>query len=203
MEYEIKIKTGYDKNIFYKENNKLDITNNSDILSMYPVSIELRKYEEEQDGELIADITGYYFDLDYMLNEGISKFEVFDGYSGETYDLYEALFEDEEYREEIETFNQNLFYLSDIYVKEEYRQEGYFTMLINQLDEILQYVAKLNVGVIATRIYEYETCDKMDSIEHLSKGEKQKLKDNLTNTFINADYKFLENDNNYLVKVLY
>ena len=26
---------------------------------------------------------------------------------------------------------------------------------------------------------------------------------NLTNTFINADYKFLENDNNYLVKVLY
>lgn len=36
MEYELKIKTGYNKNIFYKENNKLDITNNSDILSMYP-----------------------------------------------------------------------------------------------------------------------------------------------------------------------
>ena len=203
MKYEIKIKTGYDKNIFYKENNKLDIISNSYTLSMYPVLIELRKYEKEQRGELIAEITGYYFDLDYMLNENISKFEIFDSGSGETYELYEALFDNDELLEEIETINQNIFYISDIYVSEEYRQEGYFTMIINQLDEILQYIAKLNVGVIATRIYEFETCDKIDSIEHLTKEEKETLKNKITNTLINADYKILEKDTNYLVKVLY
>ena len=203
MKYEIKIKTGYDKNIFYKENSKLDITSNSYTLSMYPVLIELRKYEEEQSGELIADITGYYFDLDYMLNESISKFEIFDSESGEIYELYEALFDNDELLEEIETINQNIFYISDIYVSEEYRQAGYFTMIINQLDEILQYIAKLNVGVIATRIYEYETCDKIDSIEHLTKAEKEILKNKIINTLINADYKILEKDTNYLVKVLY
>lgn len=203
MKYEIKIKTGYDKNIFYKENNKLDIISNSYTLSMYPVLIELRKYEKEQRGELIAEITGYYFDLDYMLNENISKFEIFDSGSGETYELYEALFDNDELLEEIETINQNIFYISDIYVSEEYRQAGYFTMIINQLDEILQYIAKLNVGVIATRIYEFETCDKIDSIEHLTKEEKETLKNKITNTLINADYKILEKDTNYLVKVLY
>ena len=203
MEYEIKTKIGYNKNLFYKENNKLNITNNLETLSMYPVSIELRKYNEEQEGELIAEVTGYYFDLDYMLNEGISIFEIFDSESVETYELYEALFEDEEYVEEIESFNQNLFYLSDIYVNEEYRKEGYFTMLINQLDEILKYIAKLNVGLIATRIYEYQTCDKIDAIEYLNKEEKEVLKDKLTNTLINADYKILENNTNYLVRVLY
>lgn len=76
-------------------------------------------------------------------------------------------------------------------------------MLVNQLEEILKYVVKLNVGVIATRIYDFETLDQIDSFELLSNPEKENLKKRLTNVFIDNDYNILEHDNHYLVKVLY
>ena len=76
-------------------------------------------------------------------------------------------------------------------------------MLVNQLEEILKYVVKLNVGVIATRIYDFETFDQIDNIELLSEQEKENLKKKLTNVFIDNDYNILEHDNHYLVKVLY
>ena len=205
-EFEIKIDTGYYKNYFFKEDNKLAITNNAYELSIYPVKIELRTCkdkESNQTGDLIATVLGYYFDMNFMLNEGIPLFDIFDGESQETYELYEALFKNHEYKENLNVFNPNLFYLYDIFVEDDYRQEGYCTLLINQLDEILQYVAKLNVGVIATKIYEFESIDKIDSIEHLTKKEKLELNKKLKNIFINNNYECLENNNDNLVKVIY
>ena len=202
-QYQIKVKTGYENNIFFKVNNQLDIVGNVENLAMTPVKIELRTFEEEQDGKLIASIYGYYFDMEYMCNEKIEPFEIFDGYSSDTYELYEALFEDNEYKEELEVFNPNLFYLDNIFIEEEYRQENYCTMLINKLDEILKYVAKLNVGVIATLIYSYETIDEIDEIESLTKEEKEILKQKLKKIFIENDYVIIDNKDDYLVKVLY
>ena len=206
MDY-FKIQVNHDnyRNIFFMKNKKMDITSNIDNLAIHPVKIDLFSYnlENEKNGDLIASITGYYFDMEFMENEGISLFPIFDGDSQEFYELYEALFENDDYRDELEVINENLFYLSDIYVYEEYRQEGYFTMLVNQLEEILKYVVKLNVGVIATRIYDFETIDQIDNIELLSEQEKENLKKKLTNVFIDNDYNILEHDNHYLVKVLY
>lgn len=201
-EFQIKVISGYEKNIFFKEDNQLDIVGNIDNLSMYPIKIELRTYEEEQDGELIATIYGYYFDMDYIYNQNISPFEIFDSYSQDTYELYEALFKDNQYKEELEVFNPNLFYLDNIFVEENYRQYGYCKMLVNQLDEILKYIAKLNVGIIVTEIYSFETNDEIDPIEELTDTEKQQLNQKLKNLFINNDYLFIENNDNYLVKVL-
>lgn len=205
QEFQIKVQSGYQHNIFLTKNNRLNITENIDTIGMYPVKIELRTYKEDQDGDIIATIYGYYFDIEYLNNENISPLEVFDAYSQETYDLYEALFRNDEYKEELEIFNPNLFYVSNIFVEEEYRQLGYCKMLVNQLDEILKYVAKLNVGIIATDIYSFETIDEIDPIEELTKEEKQELEQKLTNLFLDNDYTIIENDNNdeYLVKVLY
>lgn len=204
-EFEIKVNTGYGKNLFYRKDGKLDITGDLD-LTMTPVNIQLKKYEDEEsekDGEIIAEIYGYYMDLDYIQEENISLLDSFDWFSQELYDLYEVLFTDDEYREEFDVlFNPNLFYVSEIYVQEEYRQQGYATMLIDKLDQILRYVAKLNVGVIATELHEFETIDNIDSIEELSDKEKQELQDKLKNILINNGYAVASANNNYLVKVL-
>lgn len=74
-------------------------------------------------------------------------------------------------------------------------------MLIDKLDDTLMYVAKLNVGVIAIHIYQYEILDHIDSIEELTEQEK-KLNKSLINMFIDNDYMLLENTDNYLVKLL-
>lgn len=196
-EFTIKVETGYENNIFYKKNNKLDIIENMELLSMYPVTIELRKYKEERDGELIATIYGNYFDLDYMCNENIPLFEIFDGIDQATYDLYEVLFDEEDYKEEFEIFNPNLFYLTNIIVEEKYRKQGYAKMLINSLEEILLYVAKLNIGVIATELYG------ITYNENLSKEEKTKLNNKMKDLLIENDYYLAETNNNYLVKPIY
>ena len=205
-EFEIKINTEFGKNLTYKKDGELDITGDYLELTMLPVDIQLKKYEDEEsgkEGELIAGIYGYYMDMDYIYDQNISLFESFDWYSGELYDLYEVLFEDGEYKEEFDVlFNPNLFYVSEIYVNEKYINEDYTTMLINKLDEILRYIAKLNVGVIATELHESKIMDNIDRIEELSEKEKQESPSELKNILINNGYVIASANNNYLVKVL-
>ena len=68
---------------------------------MYQIKIELRTAKENQEGELIATITGYYFDINFMENKGVFKFDIFDSYNQEIYELYEALFVDDVYLEDL------------------------------------------------------------------------------------------------------
>lgn len=199
-EFEIKVHTGYENNLFFKENGELNITENIETLSMYPVRIELKKYTEES--KLIGTIYGYYFDIDFMENEKIPLFEIFDSISQEIYDLYEVLFKDNDYREEYEVFNPNLFYLSDIWVENEYRQEGYAKMLLDKLDQILRYVAKLNVGVIATELYSKDAVDNIVDVD-LTNEEKIEIIDKVKNILLDNDYMVSNQNDNYLIKVVY
>lgn len=204
-EFNVKVINNTNNNLFYKDGDRLDICSSIDDIAMNCVRIELRKSVEEEgiEGDLIASISGYYFDIDYMNNEGIPLMEIFDSIDQSIYDLYVAMFDGEEYKDEFNVFNSNLFYLDNIFVEEEYRQEGYASMLINSLEDILLYVAKLNVGVIVTEIYNFETFDNIDSIESLDEDIRDEINNKLRKLFINNEYFTCSDDENYLVKVIY
>ena len=69
MDY-FKIQVNHDnyRNFFSMEDKKLDITGNVDNLSIHPVKLDLFSYdlENEKNGDLIASIIGYYFDMEFM-----------------------------------------------------------------------------------------------------------------------------------------
>lgn len=203
-EFMIDTKVGYNKMLFTKKNNKLDLLDNFDLLAAYPIKINLLKvndYEDESKNELVATIVGYYFDLDYMREEKISLFEIFDGIDQNIFDMYTTLFDKEEYKSEFDVINENLFYLDTIFIEENYRCEGLCKMIVEQLYDILRYILKLNVGVIATSIYPYETTNHIDSIESLSSKEKENLNNKLLKLFKDNHYKESNSDNNYLVRI--
>ena len=119
-------------------------------------------------------------------NEGILSLDVFDIYNQETYDAYEVLFRDNDYKEELEVFNPNLFLLSEIMIEKDYRRQGYGTILITQLYEILKYVAKLNVGIISV-------------VPYISENEE--LLNKMNNMFLSNGYKCVDDNKEYLYKV--
>lgn len=200
--YCIRVKSGYGEATFFGVKDRFDIVESVDEVAMIPVNIELTTYNDtDDDRDLIATVYGYYFDLEYMYQENIHPFQVFDAYSQDTYELYGALFDDGQYKDKFEPFEPNVFYIDNVYVEEKYREKGYFTMLINQLDEILRYLGKLNVGVIATLVYIPQTDDKIDSIENLTYEEQEALKEKLKEVFIKNKYEYQE-ENNFLVKIL-
>lgn len=182
-EFIIRIKTGYDENYFAKKETKLDIISNSDTLSYYPVEIELRKIISNEDSDLVAKINGFYFDLDYMLDEEVNLFSIFDSIDQNTHELYSILFKENYYKEDYEVLNPNLFNLYNIIIEEDYNNIEYFKLIINSLGDILRYVAKLNVGVISSRISNFE------------------LKENLRKIFLANDYISLKENKDYLLKI--
>lgn len=184
-EFKIKVKTGYCENYFLKNGEGLDIISNSDILSYYPVGIELWKESNNDAGNLIATINGYYFDLDYMLDFDVDFVSIFDSINQDIYDLYNILFDNDYYKEDYEVLNPNLFILSNISINECFDNVEYFKLIINSLGDILRYVAKLNVGVIATNINYFD--------------RKRSLKE----LFFDNEYDVSVDDKDYLVKIFY
>lgn len=195
---EIRVKVGYEDGGINVD-DKLDFDNEWDLLSYYPVTIELVKCEgissddEDYKEEVIAAIEGLYFDIEYMTNENVSFFEVFDNYDQSVYELYNVLFDGDNYKEEYDVFNPNLFYLMHINVLECY--QDYKEMLLNKLDEILKYIAKLNVGLIATEAW--IVADVMDdNVSDVSKSEAKEM-------LFNNGYITNDDDEEYWVKQIF
>lgn len=186
-EFIIKIKTGYEENYFFKEGEKLDIISNKEKLSYNPVEIEIKKSINKEESELAATINGNYFDLDYMLDEGIDMISIFDSIDQPSHDLYNILFKENYYKEQYDVLNPNLFNLTAIKLEKNYNNIEHLKMIINSLGDILRYVAKLNVGVISTNINYYD------------KKEEKEIK----NIFTNNDYISAKEDKTYLIKIFY
>lgn len=194
-ELEIRVNVGNNCGLFLNNKNELDIANEWELLSNYPVTIEILKHQDEEmddesNGEVVATLNGIFFDIEYIENFGIPLFEIFDSIDQSVYELYEALFKGDWYKEEFEIYNPNLFYLTDISVKDKEKDRYYREILINNLDDILKYVAKLNVGLIATEAYIVAEDDESNDDSILE--AKGLLVDN--------DYIFATEDENYLIK---
>lgn len=180
---DIKVIEDKDMTVYLKD-GRLDIRNNDDYISCNDYRIEFK------DGNnLVMYIEGFFFNVNYMRDNGVSVFECFDSVNQDVYELYEVVFDKEDYREEFEVFNENLFYVDKIYVEEKYRNKGYASMVINEIDDIVKYVLRLDVGVIATLIYSEDNNEEL----------KGKLRDLLIDNYFNETSK----DRDYLVKMIY
>ncbi len=132
-----------------------------------------------------------------MYNYGQSIFDAFDMVSGDTCELYNVLFDRNGYiKDEYESFCDNVFYIDRLYVEKDYRNKGYAKLMLNQIGEIIKYVAKLNVGIITVCAQPFErNGDKDEMIDD------DKLKRKLIELYKNTGFQETDNTYDYLVKV--
>lgn len=104
------------------------------------------EFDDFEDIEL-GVLQGTYFKINDMDNEGISKFDVFDSISQETYDVYANLFNSNGIEKEgVIGINGNVFSIDRIYIENEYRNFGIGRRLITDLEKILQYSLNCTIG---------------------------------------------------------
>lgn len=186
--------------LFNKE--KINFEELEDTLSSYVVYLELvEKQEDSDEEELIATLRGNYFDIDYAWNHGLCLFDIFDMVSGDTNVISNIFFDEEQnLKSEFETDNGNIFYLDRIFVEKNHRNKGYAKLLLNQLDEIVRYILKLNAGIIVVCAQPFEKNNGKEKIIRNDKTLQNKLiklyEENGFNLVKDLKYK-------YLFKIIY
>ena len=196
---EIKVNVGYPEIALYRYPSKIDFSDLSESLSYCPVTIELvETNESESKQKTIASLFGYFYDVEYMYNYGQSIFDAFDMVSGDTCELYNVLFDRNGYiKDEYESFCDNVFYIDRLYVEKDYRNKGYAKLMLNQIGEIIKYVAKLNVGIIAVCAQPFE----INGNEEKMIKDNKELKRKLIELYKNTGFQETDNTYDYLVKV--
>ena len=196
---EIKVNVGYPEIALYRYPSKIDFSDLSESLSYCSVTIELvETNESESKQKTIASLFGYFYDVDYMYNYGQSIFDAFDMVSGDTCELYNVLFDRDGYiKDEYESFCDNVFYIDRLYVEKDYRNKGYAKLMLNQIGEIIKYVAKLNIGIIAVCAQPFE----INGNEEKMIKDNKELKRKLIELYKNTGFQETDNTYDYLVKV--
>lgn len=196
---EIKVNVGYPEIALYRYPSKIDFSDLSESLSYCPVTIELvETNESESKQKTIASLFGYFYDVEYMYNYGQSIFDAFDMISGDTCELYNVLFDRNGYiKDEYESFCDNVFYIDRLYVEKDYRNKGYAKLMLNQIGEIIKYVAKLNIGIIAVCAQPFE----INGNEEKMIKDNKELKRKLIELYKNTGFQETDNTYDYLVKV--
>lgn len=196
---EIKVNVGYPEIALYRYPSKIDFSDLSESLSYCPVTIELvETNESESKQKTIASLFGYFYDVEYMYNYGQSIFDAFDMVSGDTCELYNVLFDRDGYiKDEYESFCDNVFYIDRLYVEKDYRNKGYAKLMLNQIGEIIKYVAKLNIGIIAVCAQPFE----INGNEEKMIKDNKELKRKLIELYKNTGFQETDNTYDYLVKV--
>ena len=196
---EIKVNVGYPEIALYRYPSKIDFSDLSESLSYCSVTIELvETNESESKQKTIASLFGYFYDVEYMYNYGQSIFDAFDMVSGDTCELYNVLFDRDGYiKDEYESFCDNVFYIDRLYVEKDYRNKGYAKLMLNQIGEIIKYVAKLNIGIIAVCAQPFE----INGNEEKMIKDNKELKRKLIELYKNIGFQETDNTYDYLVKV--
>ena len=145
---EMKVNFGRFSLEFNKPLKKFEFNELSDLISYYPITMELVEKSDSNDNQkTIVSLSGYFYDMDYIYKYGQSLFDTFDMCGDDTNKLYDILFDEEEnIRIDYQTFSNNIFYLDRIYVEKDYRNKGYAKLLLKQLEDLIKYVFKLDVG---------------------------------------------------------
>ncbi len=205
--FKLEVNFGRSSLNFYNSFKKIDFANFEEELSYFPVDIKLYEVyyqdddndEQDDNKELIATIDGIFYDMDYAYDYGLNLFNIFDMENGDTALIYDALFDgNRKIKEKYRTYNNNIFYLDRIYVEKKYRNKGYAKLLLNQLDDIVKYMAKLNVGIIVVCSQPFEK----EGEEQKMITDDKKLQEKLNLLYKSAGFKKTNNEYNYLVKVI-
>ena len=190
------LKASIDIPNIYFDNKHLEIDDES--VCNYRIDINLiEKDFETMKEKTIASLKGVYFDLAYALDNGISTYEVFDMYSADTFAFYEILYEDGMIKEEYESIWPNVFYIERLYVEKEYRNKGYAKALLNEINDIIRDILKLNVGQIIVYANPFEVNNGDDEMIRNNKDLDKKL----LNLYKIAGFEEIDDDPSYLIKV--
>ncbi len=197
---EMKVNFGRFNLEFNKPLEKFEFNELSDLISYYPITMELIEKSDDNDNQkTIVSLSGYFYDMDYIYKYGLSLFDTFDMCSGDTNKLYDILFDGEEkIKIDYQTFSDNIFYLDRIYVEKDYRNKGYAKLLLKQLEDLIKYVFKLNVGIIVVCAQPFEK----NGVEEKMIRDDKTLKRKLIELYKNVGFKEINNNYDYLVKVI-
>lgn len=197
---EMKVNFGRPNLEFNKPLEKFEFNELSDLISYYPITIELIEKSDGNDiQKTIVSLSGYFYDMDYIYKYGQSLFDTFDMCSDDTNKLYDILFDDEEnIKIDYQTLSGNIFYLDRIYVERDYRNKGYAKLLLKQLEDLIKYVVKLKVGIIVVCAQPFE---KYGAEEKMIRDDKP-LKRKLIELYKNVGFKDTNSNYDYLVKII-
>ena len=147
----------------YFDNKHLEIDDES--ACYYRIDINLvEKNIDTMKEKNMASLKGVYFDLAYAMNNGISNYDAFDMYSADTLAFYEILYEDDMIKETYESMWPNVFYIERLYVEKECRNKGYAKALLNEINDIIRDILKLNVGQIIVYANPFEVKNGYDEM---------------------------------------
>ena len=159
----------------------------------------IEKSDHNDNQRTIVSLSGYFYDMDYIYKYGQNLFDIFDMCSDDTNKLYDILFDEEEnIKIDYQTFSDNIFYLDRIYVEKDYRNKGYAKLLLKQLEDLIKYVVKLQVGILVVCAQPFE---KDGDGEKMIRDDKV-LKRKLIELYKNVGFKETNSNYDYLVKVI-
>ena len=195
-----------DKNVFirtninipdiYFDNKHLEI--DDELVCNYRIDINvIEKDLDTMKEKTIASLKGVYFDLAYAMDNGISAYDVFDMYSADTFNFYEILYEDDFIKEEYESIWPNVFYVERLYVEKEYRNKGYAKALLNEINNIIRDILKLNVGQIIVYANPFKVNNGADEMIR----NNNYLIEKLLKLYKTTGFEEIDNDPRYLIKV--
>lgn len=185
---------------FSQPMTSFDFADLSEQVSYYPIGIQLFENDETYENQqLIATLNGFYYDLDYIHKYDIGLFDVLDMVSGDTNRIFDILIDKDGYvKKEFQEGNINVFYLDRIYTEERYRNKGYAKLLLNQIEDLIRIVLKLNAGIIVVCAQPFER-DK-DGDKMIRKNKE--LTDKLVKLYETAGFVQLQTKEPYLMKIV-
>jgi GNAT superfamily N-acetyltransferase len=199
------------KEIKYKINTSTDITPVRDLeeknaieiyeYDLYWQSIYIdilgSKKSELDDFENInlGYISGTYFKINDMEDDGVDKIDVFDSISQETYEVYKSLYDvDGIERGEYIGINGNVFYIDRFYIEKEYKNLGIGSKALIDLEIILKYSLNCKVGNFILLPSAIEKID--NSLQMVKDNEAHlKLTNKLKKFYKHFGFKKIKNSN--------
>lgn len=184
---------------FSSDIKKLELDEYWEELSHQNINIELYEVNDLDEHKNIAYLNGYFYDFNYIYDYGVDLFSTFDEINGDTSNIYNVLFENDEIKPEFETYCDNIFYIDRIYVKKAYRNKGHAKFILSELENILKYICKINVGIIIVCAQPFEKENNKEKMIRDNKG----LTNKLINLYKKSGFKEVKTNNKepYLIKI--
>lgn len=171
------------------------------VIHLYLVDDDYYNFLYEEDKikyrELIATIEGYFCDTTYGINYGIKIQDILDTISTDTATLIPYLLDKNgEIKKEYCSYYNNIYYLDRIFVEEKFRNKGYASFILENLIEILIYLAKVEVGIIMVQAQPFDKVNGKSTMDYKNKDRIERLIKLYERNGFNR-----MNESNYLIKI--
>ena len=128
------------------------LSSNYEGVHLYIVDDDFFDYDYDSDEaykhkKSIGYFLGRFFDVDYSMNNGLDLFTMFDMPDEIPTNLINAVL-DEDCNFKNEIIPENIYFLEEITIAEDYVGKGYGKLIVQNIQKMLTYILKLNVSNI-------------------------------------------------------